>query len=61
MLQSYDIYRLHFMFDVNPYYYQKIGSALDHKGANEFSLVLIFQIVYNSAKFLVTDAILTRY
>ena len=33
-------YLLHFMFDVNPYYYQKISSALDHKGGNEFSVVL---------------------
>ena len=40
MLQSYDIYTLHFMFDVNPYYYQILRSGLDQKGGKELSVVL---------------------
>ena len=36
MLQVYD------MSDVNPYCYQIIKNALDHKGGNEFSVVLFF-------------------
>ena len=42
MLQSCNIYTLHFMFDVNPYYYQILSSALDHEGGNEFSEVLFY-------------------
>ena len=61
MFQSYDIHTLHFVFDVNPYYYQKIYSAIDHKEGNEFSVVLFYYFVYSSVKFLLADAILTSY
>ena len=40
MLQSYSIYTLKFVFDVNPYFYQLLSSALDHKGGNELSVLL---------------------
>ena len=30
------------MSDVNPYYYQIIGNALDHKEAKEFSVVIFY-------------------
>ena len=40
LLQSYDIYNLHFMSDVNPYYYQILASTLDHREGTEFSVVL---------------------
>ena len=42
MLESDDIYTLHFIFDVNPYYHQILSDALDHKGRNNFKLVLSF-------------------
>ena len=62
MLQRYDICTLHFMYNVNPYFYQIISSSIDHKRGNEFSAVLLsFQIVYISAKFLLPDATLTSY
>ena len=48
------------MFDVNPYYYQILSSALDYKIGNEFSVVLFYYIAY-SIKFLLADAILTSY
>ena len=44
MLQGYDNYTLHFRSDENPYCYQIIRSALDHKEGNEFSVVL-FSII----------------
>ena len=40
ILQSYDIYKLYFMSDVYPYFYQLTRSALDHEEGNEFSVVL---------------------
>ena len=42
ILQSYDIFMLQFLSDVIPYYYQIISSELDHKKANEFSVVLSY-------------------
>ena len=39
ILQGYDYYTLHFMSDVKPYFHQTIGSALDQKEGNEFSVV----------------------
>ena len=42
MLQSYDAYTLNFMSDVNPYSYQIISSALDHKGGSKFSVVVLY-------------------
>ena len=42
MLQSYNNYMLQSMFDVNPYYYQMIRSAPDHKEEKEFSVVVFY-------------------
>ena len=52
---------LHCMSDVNPYYYDILNSAFDHKGGNNFSVVLFQKIVYNSANFFLVDAISTSY
>ena len=39
------------MSDVNPHYYQIMGSTLDHKEGNELSVVLFYYFVYCSIKF----------
>ena len=40
MLQIYNICKLHFVFDVNPYFYQMMESANDHKEETDFRVVL---------------------
>ena len=43
-LQGDTFYTLHLMCDVNPYYYQIIRSALDHKKENEYSVMCFLKI-----------------
>ena len=47
MLPNCNIYILRFMSDGNQYYFQKLSTALDHKGGNELSVVLFF-LVYTT-------------